>query len=363
MADDLVSEIDRRWRTARLVCAWLSRIVEGSDAAGPAFAWPVEPDATERVIAYASRQLVTPALGWALRDEPTLPTPVREYLDAALYLNGERNARLLDGLASALDRLAAIGVTPVLLKGAASLADGLYPAPAARFLTDLDLLVPRESARAAAEALDHGGFATADCAPPWVRVKHHHLPPQYDGRTGAWVELHVSAVPDRFADMAPADSIRREASPIDFRGRRVLTPSPAHRVIHCIVHDQLVDGAFVARRANVRQVLELALLLVRRKADLDLRSIEATFDRAGQSAALAYARGLAAVLGATAPTGLAGAAIARLEDGFRRPRSAGRDLLAGYARRACRHPLTVLNLLQPSRWRRRLTFIAEQLRG
>ena len=51
------------------------------------------------------------------------------------------------------DALNAIGIEPVLLKGAAHLVGGVYPAPSLRVVGDLDVLVPEERVKTAAETL------------------------------------------------------------------------------------------------------------------------------------------------------------------------------------------------------------------
>src|SRR3546814_13724953 len=65
----------------------------------------------------------------------------------------------------------------VFLKGAASLIDALHADPAARFVGDIDVLVPPERARDASAALVAHGFAEIDTYPRrWIAQRHHHLP-------------------------------------------------------------------------------------------------------------------------------------------------------------------------------------------
>src|SRR3546814_8870428 len=89
----------------------------------------------------------TPALGLAIGNDPALPAEIADHLAAVRYLNAERNARILDGIDSVAAVLADHGVDAVFLKGAASLIDALHADPAARFVGDIDVLVPPERAR------------------------------------------------------------------------------------------------------------------------------------------------------------------------------------------------------------------------
>src|SRR3546814_21006466 len=81
----------------------------------------------------AADHAITPALSFAIGNDPALPAEIADHLAAVRYLNAERNARILDGIDSVAAVLADHGVDAVFLKGAASLIDALHAAPAAPF--------------------------------------------------------------------------------------------------------------------------------------------------------------------------------------------------------------------------------------
>ena len=110
------------------------------------------------LIELSSFHFVTPSLAGCLHDEPAIPREIREYLDAVLALNGQRNALLLDALSRIVATLNAIDIEPVLMKGCARLVEGDYPQPNMRFLGDLDVLVPTNRATDAYAALMANGF-------------------------------------------------------------------------------------------------------------------------------------------------------------------------------------------------------------
>jgi Uncharacterised nucleotidyltransferase len=87
-----------------------------------------------------------------LPGQPGVPREIRDYLDAVLTLNGQRNALLLEALSRIVAALNVIDIEPVLMKGCARLVEGEYPQPNMRFLGDLDILVP---ANRAADAMRH----------------------------------------------------------------------------------------------------------------------------------------------------------------------------------------------------------------
>src|SRR3546814_7934612 len=120
---------------------------------------------------------ITPALSFAIGNDPALPAEIADHLAAVRYLNAERNARILDGIDSVAAVLADHGVDAVFLKGAASLIDALHADPAARFVGDIDVLVPPERARAASAALVAHGFAETGTYPrPWIAHRHTGRP-------------------------------------------------------------------------------------------------------------------------------------------------------------------------------------------
>src|SRR3546814_8247397 len=141
----------------------------------------------------------TPALGLAIGNDPALPAEIADHLAAVRYLNAERNARILDGIDSVAAVLADHGVDAVFLKGAASLIDALHADPAARFVGDIDVLVPPERARDASAALVAHGFAEIDTYPRrWIAPRHHHLPMHRHIDTGVGVKLHTSVLFPRY---------------------------------------------------------------------------------------------------------------------------------------------------------------------
>src|SRR3546814_12082758 len=125
----------------------------------------------------AADHAITPALSFAIGNDPALPAEIADHLAAVRYLNAERNARILDGIDSVAAVLADHGVDAVFLKGAASLIDALHADPAARFVGDIDVLVPPEPARDASPAPVAPGTAAIHTYPPPCHApRPHHLP-------------------------------------------------------------------------------------------------------------------------------------------------------------------------------------------
>jgi hypothetical protein len=308
----------------------------------------------EALVTLAGHHLVTPALALAMRGNASVPADVRGYPEATLYLNRDRNARMLDALELATAALADHGIEPLLLKGAANLTDGLYPDPGMRIVGDLDLLIPAESASAASAILARAGFDDIERGPVRraPRTAHHHLPMQRHRDTGIGIELHHAILALPYERMLDPVRTRQSARAVLFRGRALAIPTPTARVLHNIVHDQLVDGAYGRRSVSLRQLLELALLCRRYRDEIDWHELDRAF-APRYLGVLRHGLGSARLLGACPPIGSLPPAVRRLRRGIENPTSfLLRELRRG-AFRASLQPTLLLNLLTPGSWAER----------
>ncbi len=246
----------------------------------------------ERIVALASEQMVAPALGWCIHRADGIPPPVAQVFAALLQMNGERNRRVLSTLERATRALNAIGIQPLLLKGAAMLAAGDYPAPGLRVMLDCDLMVPPDSAPGAFEALAAAGFEAHTQASPG----HHHLPMQRDKETAVSVEIHHAAARPNFVRMVDRENALAQATEVPVGEGVALIPGVDWRVAHNIVHAQIVDRRYRAARPSLRQLLDLAVLRRRHGTQIDWDWQSRHFTRFGFVAVLRDNLGLAAVL-------------------------------------------------------------------
>ncbi len=162
----------------------------------------------ELIIEAASYHLVTPALSYSLKGRSGVPQAINDYLGAVLFLSGERNQDLLGGLAQPLRALNGAGIEPILLKGIASIASALYPDPAMRILSDIDLLVPESEAENASRLLAALGFRQAFANELIDYGEHHHRVPQRHPDTGVVIELHVRPVLNEWDSLLNTQSVR-----------------------------------------------------------------------------------------------------------------------------------------------------------
>ena len=242
---------------------------------------------SENLIRIAERERLLPALHARLQDLgilSDLPVEMAGLLSAVEELNLERNQAILGELATVAALLNEVGVEPVLLKGAAYCVSGVYVNPVARYLWDVDLLIPEPQLSTAVKALGRNGFE-ADQFDRLCRFRHHY--PALRRPASVPFELHHSLGMGICNSLLPAADVFAQSVPQDFRGARIRLPSPEHLISHLIMHSQIQDPYRDRIWPLLRPMYDLTLLRRRFDAELDWSAIERRFRKAGQSGLLA----------------------------------------------------------------------------
>lgn len=229
--------------------------------------------------------------------------------------NADRNARLAAQLAELSDGLERAGVEVVALKGMAEILAPTYADPAARFVSDLDLLVPEEATGEVGRILAAAGYAAQDDGHP-VWATHHHRPPFLRRAEEGPVELHLRIGPGAADRLLPAAAVRAAALPSALPGVRV--PAPLHRAMHLAAHGRLGPRHFSAGVPLSLRDLHGFHRFGRVFGPATMDEASARFAAAGQAEAWETLEALsAAVLDPDALPRLAPEAIARARRGLR----------------------------------------------
>jgi hypothetical protein len=167
-------------------------------------------------------------------------------------------------LAALFDRMADVGIRPLVLKGTA-LAYWLYDEPAARVRGDTDLLVAESELDGARAALAQSGFAGG-------AASRHALQEQWlfaaeDGSRHE-IDLHWHALNSpALAHILAPDELRTRAVPLHRLHPAVDRPGAAHMALHLACHwavaraGTYADGAAVVRgEGRLIWLYDLALL-------------------------------------------------------------------------------------------------------
>jgi len=267
----------RRWQAFTTLCEYLrAGFLGATPSRRVGHNW-------ELIVEISNQHHVAAAVDWCLRHDKAAPAKVRDYFDAIRSLNAARNEVIAGELLRVLELLYAIGVRPILLKGAAHLAEELYP-PGTRIIGDVDVLINEIETEAAVRCLLENGFTSAHQSSP---EGHHHLPMLHDSRSGLGVELHTRVERDAAAAILPTDWFVLETRTLDFRGLDVQLPNATRLVGHNIVHSQLNHENHESGRTELRQLLDLAMLRAKHESTINWDELEKRFEQAGQGQALA----------------------------------------------------------------------------
>lgn len=215
--------------------------------------------AWERLLAAARRNGLTAHLhGVASRAGvfDHLPGPVAQHLESA-RLEAARIAQLARWELLQVERRVGTLSTPVIaLKGAAYLLLQL-PFAEGRLVSDVDLLVARESIDAVEARLLSGGWTSPKLHPydqMYYRRWMHELPPlQYPGRL-LGVDLHHTICPP--VSRLKPDPARFLAQSVAIPGTPWRVLAPAHMFLHSAVH-LFFDSDFNGRFRDLVDLHEL----------------------------------------------------------------------------------------------------------
>ena len=369
-----------RWEAFQFICAALR-----ASLARERLDIPSGIDWTE-IIAQAGAHWVTPMMAPALVSHAEVPSDVREYLAAVQTLTVQRASMQRSQIAEVTAALRRAGVQPVLLKGAAALAQGLAPVPGAQLMADIDVLVDDAKMEQSRNALTACGYRQHKQRAPLVRDvaserspdlaldhERHHDPPFLPGATGVSVELHRALFEPAFRALLPAHDALRRATPVSVSEMEFSVLAPTDRAVHYVVHAQLHHAGAERGIGNLRQLVDLAAFVDGFGREIDWTDVEDRFAAHGHAGVLAdYLAYLAILLDRRVPARISNVemVMARLRASIEatttevsaKPGETIGAIASEYWTRFRQQPSLAINLLDPRFWPSRLHGWHDRLR-
>jgi hypothetical protein len=248
-----------------------------SPVAVPEADWP-------QLISLASSHFAISHLAAALAgpQRPPLSHDVGDYFAAVRQLGETRSKSMRNQLGEIVVALNGASITPLLLKGAAYEAIGLYPRDGTRVFSDLDLLIPVDKIVLAVTVLKSLGYQPDEANAEALGDQHHHLPEMTRPDRMAAVELHREPLRWQARGLLPKPELLREAERVSLSGGgEALVPSPTHLVLHNILHGQVSSYRHWAGRFLLKDAIDLVALERRFAAAIDWHGITQRLSRAG----------------------------------------------------------------------------------
>jgi hypothetical protein len=206
------------------------------------------------VLGLANQTLTTPALiGLVDQFASVMPDDVCAYVRNIYDRNLLRNDRLAAQLEEAVAAMNGQGVTPVLLKGAATLASAPYERRGVRLMADLDLMVMPEETERAVAALVAIGYGIREQTSPAGQRWYVELNRSFDVGT---IDLQRSAPGPAYYYRDPGNVLNHCRPTLLGRGR-VYIPTPTYQALILIIHDQFQDYGYWLGDIDLRHLLEL----------------------------------------------------------------------------------------------------------
>lgn len=206
------------------------------------------------LIGLANQTLTTPALIDVVERYPDdIPPDVHDYVIEIFERNVVRNDRLSAQLAEAVTALNKEQITPVLMKGSAVLALSHHRRTGARLISDLDLLVSPEQAKAASSCLGKLGYGVHYEAPDGEAKWYADL--QRPGDVGM-IDLHQKPPGHDFFYGMSGD-VTQNCRLLPWRGASVYTPTATYHALMLVIHDQFQDADYWVGKIDLRHLLDL----------------------------------------------------------------------------------------------------------
>ena len=152
-------------------------------------------------------------------------------------------------------------------------------------MVDLDILVPEKSAEGCWDSLRTLGYLPIEDGHNYHidYDTHHHLRPLYHPNWHGTVEIHREALPSSAARILPTKLIWNQSEPvINELGITMRIPSPTHRVLHNLLHSDLINQTYIRGNISLRSLHELVMMQSIYNKQIDWKNIQQLMDKGGQ---------------------------------------------------------------------------------
>lgn len=214
---------------------------------------PVDVEWTS-LIGLANQTLTTPALiDFVDQFASMLPVDVCTYIREIYQRNVMRNDRLLDQLEEAVVAMNDQDVTPMLLKGAATLIGASDHRRGVRLMCDLDIMVMPDETERALNALCTIGYQINERTSPESKRWYVELSRSRDVGN---IDLQRPGPEFAYVNRDPED-VLSDCLSVRLGRARAYVPTPTCRALMLIIHDQFQDLGYWLGDLDLRHLLEL----------------------------------------------------------------------------------------------------------
>lgn len=206
------------------------------------------------LVGLANQTLTTPALmefTTCFKDQ--LPEDFCLYIREMFDRNLARNDRLALQLAELVAAINDRGVTPVLLKGAATLATAARPKRGLKLMSDLDIMVLPDQIHETMKALHAVGYCVH--SEPQPDAGKWYVDLKRPGDVGM-VDLHRE-LPGPALFYRPSGAVQQHCKVVHIGRGTAYIPSATYQALILTIHDQFQDYDYWTGAIDVRHLIDL----------------------------------------------------------------------------------------------------------
>ncbi|MEH6348336.1 MAG: nucleotidyltransferase family protein [Bermanella sp.] len=204
-----------------------------------------------------------------------------EYLKEFYELNEQRNTGFLSELRGIILELNKYDIEPVLLKGAVALVDNWYAGMGARFMRDIDFLVPEHQVDIAYKILKDMGYQEVHEEDGHDHDFHHHCPALQKPDSALVIEVHSKPLSIKTKGVLTSKEVFKhkcQVTRLDIGNCYI--PSPAHCLMIAILHTEISHGNRGKGVFFLRHAMDVAIILAHYK-QIDFYSVESALNLYG----------------------------------------------------------------------------------
>lgn len=245
------------------------------------------------IVALANQCWIVGALTHGIKQKKqweALPALHREYLTEISQVYEERAVELVDEIVYSVKLLNHLEITPILLKGAATLLNGVAVPRSIRYMNDIDMLVKPEELEYATQEMVAQGYTLDDEAYDIEEYEHHHQSPMKRNTSKCYIELHRWHTKNTLLTLLPSSELWHSAKLIPVNEPiSVRECSATHQIIINIVHSELSDRGYFEKDIHLFQLVALFQLVNFYRDEIDWQKVASHFMEAGVQSVL-YSR-------------------------------------------------------------------------
>lgn len=212
-----------------------------------------------------------------------LPVQLQNYLIELEQIYFHRSIEIKQEAIAVCSMLVQSNFKVVVLKGAASLFNGVAEPISNRFMCDIDLLVEETEQSKCVELLKSAGYREDKEDFSIHANDHHHAPALINNKKVCYIELHHSPLIKTASKILSTDDVWQHAIPLSLNEHlQVHQLEPTHQVILSIAHSEVSNKGYEDKHIDLHQLLNLCTIITHFQTEINWQIVELHFKRIGK---------------------------------------------------------------------------------